>query len=207
MDVTHFLKYRTEFVRYFYFTGIKPFIDIQDSIRDERPPFDNPPFDDSGEPPFMFEWSEAKLGVEMVGLQSVSLLSDSLKIYFETLKSDLLRNNFQLQSANKGFVNAYRLSLGQYLQVDWQKEGVNFDIIEQVVLARNRIWHSENLTDFVPQYDAQTLKKYPKPFFADRRREKRLWGETVSVSSVQLEEAIAEVDKMGRVLDTRIFSR
>jgi hypothetical protein len=207
MDVTHFLKYRTEFVRYFYLNGIRPFQDIQNAIKFEHPPFDNPPFDDSGEPSFMVEWSDAELGMKMVGLQSISLLSDSLKTYFNTLEKTVLRNDFKLQGKRNGFVNAYRLSLGQYLKIDWQKEGVNFDIIEQVVLARNRIAHSEDLTNFEPKHDGQTLKKYSNPFFTDTAMATFFWGKTISVSAIQLEEAIVEIEKMGSVVDTRIFSR
>jgi hypothetical protein len=44
---------------------------------------------------------------------------------------------------------------------------VDFDVIEQVTLARNRVQHPEDLTDLRVNHSENDLKRFPNPFFAN----------------------------------------
>src|SRR5438094_3656462 len=85
MDATYFLKSRTAFIRAFYATGVQSFDAIKLQIEDGHPPFDNPPYSEDPEPPYLEEWMDAEASVEVLGLASISMLSDSLKLYLNTL--------------------------------------------------------------------------------------------------------------------------
>jgi hypothetical protein len=53
MDVLWFLKERTAFLRRFYDLASEPFNEVKRKISAGEPPYDDPPFDDSGEPPYL----------------------------------------------------------------------------------------------------------------------------------------------------------
>src|SRR3546814_7926076 len=55
--------------------------------------------------------------------------------------------------------------LGEILDTDWSDCPVDRDLIEQVVLARNRGQHGEDITSFDVRYDAAMIEKHPRPFF------------------------------------------
>jgi hypothetical protein len=69
----------------------------------------------------------------------------------------------------KGFVPAYKAALGYILYTDWNDCPASFDVIEQVVLARNRAQHGSSLTSFEVAHEGKTLTKYPRPLFATAR--------------------------------------
>jgi hypothetical protein len=207
---------RTKFIRFYYSEAVKPFLTIKKSIEKESPPFDNPPFDESGEPAFLDEWMDAETAKDMVGLHCVSLLSETLKIYFETLRSRVLKVEFVAEKPfKKGFVNAYKNTLAEHFEIDWARKGVDFELIEQVVLARNSASHSQQLNDMKPDHDKKTLEKFPRPFFASEI-ELRMFEETssfglfadepsVHVSRDRLMHAIEEIEKMADVIHSRVY--
>jgi hypothetical protein len=81
MDVLWFLKRRTSFVRRFYERASQEFLDTKHKIDCSEPPFNRPPFDDSGEPPFLEEWQDADEAIEFLGQACVSFLSTSVVLY------------------------------------------------------------------------------------------------------------------------------
>jgi hypothetical protein len=180
MDATWFLKQRTKFIRFYYDECVGAFAAMQAKIEHHEPPFDEPHYDESGEPSYMPEWMEARTGIDLAGLTCVSLLSDSLKLYFQTLQHRVI--GFALSGTDQelkglrrpGFLKVYKRALGEILQTDWTDCPVDFGIIEQVVLARNRAQHGSDLTSLRVAHDLDTLKKYPRPFFASEE-EMRTW--------------------------------
>jgi hypothetical protein len=66
MDILYFLEERTKFTRYYYETAASPFREIQRKIDANEPPFDDPPWGDSGEPAFLEEWLTAEDGVRVL---------------------------------------------------------------------------------------------------------------------------------------------
>ncbi|WP_456684008.1 hypothetical protein [Bradyrhizobium sp. USDA 3262] len=89
---------------------------------------------------------------------------------------------FEFEEAQKalakkeGFVAAYIAVLGHILDTDWSDCPVRLNVIEQVVLARNRGQHGTNLTSLDVRHDNGTLTKHSMPFFASET-EWQTWQE------------------------------
>ncbi|WP_330213293.1 hypothetical protein [Pseudomonas sp. Z18(2022)] len=120
-------------------------IDAQEAP-DQPPPFD--PDTMSLEPEFLQEWLRAQAGFQIVGQTCLSMLSDTLKIFFMTHEEI---NGFDCMGAcGKGFfkknglIQGYRTGFAHY-GVDWSQCLVDFDILEQVVLARNSTQHGNDI--------------------------------------------------------------
>jgi hypothetical protein len=154
----------------------------------------------------------------MAGLTCVSLLSDSLKLYFQTLQHRVIGFAFsgtdqELKGLwRPGFLKVYKRALGEILQTDWTDCPVDFGIIEQVVLARNRAQHGSDLTSLRVTHDLDTLKKYPRPFFASEE-ELRTWTDedsqpsyffapAIEITRQNLFEALAQTEALADWIDS-----
>ncbi|MCZ7889729.1 hypothetical protein [Agrobacterium salinitolerans] len=89
MEVLYFLRERLTSIRNFYETSSGPFREVIAAIEDNRPPFDDPPYSEDGEPPYFAEWMEAYSALEVLGRTCVSMLSASLQLYFKSRESEL----------------------------------------------------------------------------------------------------------------------
>ncbi|MEW9806424.1 hypothetical protein [Mesorhizobium marinum] len=212
MDAAFFLRRRTSLIRRYYATGVKPFRDIQRKINAEESPYDKtPPFFDpeGGEPAFLDEYIEADEIVQVVGRSAVSLLSDSIKLYFKALEQQL---DFRLSAEGKatakreGFLAAYKNALGEVLETNWTNCPVRFEVIEQIVLARNRAQHGDRLSILGARHDANTLAKHRDLIFASEG-ELKMWVDEgadpdtwlaprLEITQENLSAAITEVDKL-----------
>lgn len=210
MNALYFLKLRTSFIRYFYDESVKSFRKIQNKIENNEPPFDNPPYIEDPEPPYLEEWCNAGTGVDLLGQLCISVLSDTLKLYFQTLEKRVigfnLSQNGKVIAKKQGFVAAYKAALGQILDTDWAGSGVRFDVIEQVVVARNRSQHGNSLTSFDIEHDRDAISKYPRPFFVSET-ELQTWDElsggpnslflpSMKITRSKLFFAIEEIEKL-----------
>lgn len=214
MDVLYFLKMRTGFIRNHYDGCIQAFETIKREIEDKEPPFDDPPFSEDPEPPYLEEWMEADTSIKITGLACVSLLAETLKLYLLTIQQHEFRFEFDKKETKRGqrnFVRAYQEAIGKILNTDWSDTGIDFLIIEQVVLARNRSQHGSHLTTLEIVHDAHTLSKHPCPFFAEER-EWRDWerlgdpvdsflNPAVDISREKLFAAIGEVEKLAEWIE------
>jgi hypothetical protein len=175
VDVVYFLRERTNFIRFYFENAVAPFATIKNQIGQSLPPFDDPPYSEDPEPPFLDKWIEADAAIQIVGLSCLGLLSDSLKLYFHSLQHRVIGFQFarnESKAFKKGFVSAYLGVLGEILETDWNDCSADFEIIEQVVLARNRSQHGENLSSFQVTHDGKTLEKHPSPFFMNEQERK-----------------------------------
>ena len=218
MDAVYFLKRRTSFIRFYYDEGAKPFRDLQQKIENGVYPFDDPPDCEDTEPPFMEEWDDAKTGVAVLGHSCVSLLSDTLKLYFQTLQRMVIGFGFNEETESiakkQGFVAAYKAALGHILNTDWTDCPARFDIIEQVVLARNRGQHGGSLTSFHVSHECKTLRKHPRPFFVSEGELKAwddyggnansLFAPTIEVTREKLFSAIQETETLADWIEGRM---
>ena len=208
MDTDYFFKSRASFIRMYYDAAVKPFAELRTAIEDKLPPFDNPPYSEDPEPPYLSEWMDTWTAEQVLGLSCVSLLSDSLKIYFSTLKTRVIRFSFddEDKAYRNGFLAAFLEALGEILDTDWSDCPANMAVIEQIVLARNRGQHGGDITTFEVTHDAHILKKHPVPFFASSEDLQEwppgagslasLIKPKIAVSRTQLFEAIEEVEKL-----------
>ncbi len=210
MDIHFFLKQRTEFIGRHYDVCVASFDEQKRLIDAEAPPFDDPPYSEDGEPAYLEEWYDADTSIQLVGISCVSLLSDALKLYLNLLQHRQLRFVFTDQEAKrlkKHFVAVYRDALGEIYATDWSDTGIDFAVIEQVMLARNRGQHGTDLTSFLLTHDDRTLASHPVPFFISAEESRSLDGTgaalgrslnpTIAISRDALFAAIGEVEKLG----------
>ena len=133
-----------------------------------------------------------------------------MKLYLNLLQHRQLRFFFDADEAKrlkKQFVATYRDALGEIFATDWSDTGIDFPVIEQVMLARNRGQHGTDLTSFLLTHDDRTLAKHPVPFFISAEESQSLDGTgaalggflnpTIVITRDTLFVAIAEVEKLG----------
>lgn len=219
MDVDFFLKERTAFIKHYYDEAAAPFIETMRQIDSNEAPYEPPPFDPdtmSLEPAFLQEWLRAEAGFQMVGQTCLSMLSDTLKIFFMTHEE---LNGFDCMSVcekgffkRNGFIHGYRAGFAHY-GVDWSQCPVNFDILEQVVLARNATQHGNHITSSRVSHRQGDLSKYPNPvFISDHERQLiERWGgswliePSIHVTSEAIQQAIGEADKLAEWMSSINF--
>jgi hypothetical protein len=218
VDAVYFLKKRTSFIRFYYDESAKSFRDIQQKIELGHPPFDDPPYSEDSEPAFLEQWFDADTGIAVLGHSCVSILSETLKLYFQNLRSRVIRFRFTKEletvAKNQGFVAAYKAALGHILETDWTDCTASFDVIEQVVLARNRSQHGGDLTSFHVTHEGTTLRKHPRPLFASEEEsqtwaayggeENSIFGPAIKVTRENLFAAIQETEKLADWIDGRL---
>jgi hypothetical protein len=167
-------------------------------------------------PRYLEDWMEAGTARDVLAMSCLSLLSDTLKLYFETLQSRVI--GFSLAHPERvfrdGFLAAYKVVLGEILETDLRACPADLALIEQVVLARNRGQHGSSLLCLDVTHDAKTLMKHARPFFVSED-EYRTWvasggradsglTPSVAVTSEMLFTAIDNVEKLAEWIDGRL---
>jgi hypothetical protein len=169
MDVLWFLKERIQFIRRFYETAAEPFEVIIRKIEAGEEPYALY-YDESGEPPYLIEWQEADTGLQMVGHTCISMLSEALRLYFQTWESELRvqwQEGEKKRYFKKGFVRGYQRCFGEVLKIDWTESPADFDLLEQITLARNAAQHPEEISTVQGRHDMETRRRFPSAFFVD----------------------------------------
>ncbi len=215
MDLKCFLHDRTNFMRYFYEHAVSPFYKIVHAIENEQEPF-IPPYSEDGEPPFWDEWIEATAGINTVGHVVLSMVSSSLQLFLREwvnrFNSDH-RMQFQKQSKKNGWLHAYKKTFRE-LGLDMNACPADWELIEQVILARNRIQHPEDLTSLHVYYSKKDLTKFPRPLFIDEFEMAELekydnkeidlrFRPLVTVTKEQVLEAIEHVESLCNWLEEK----
>lgn len=207
MDVLFFLKKRTRLIRQYYVHAASPFNEISRKIEAGEEPY-VPPYREDGEPPFLAEWIEADEMREVTGRCCLSMLSASLQLYFKTWEHNLglsCSQSFKAQFSDGGIVGGYRACLASCVGIDWSQCPADLEIIEQMVLARNRDQHPESITSVRVTYTEKDRQRFPRPFFMSEL-EAELFEEgdeptlfmspSVHVSSDKLMAAIGQVERL-----------
>ena len=162
---------------------------------------------------------DAEDASNLTGQYCVAMLSDTLKLYFNELSCRVIRRDLtkdaQKRREKEGFVPVYRDSLADYFSVNWPDVPIDFDIIEQIVLARNNAMHGQELYSKTIYHNSKTVKKFPSPLFAtewELEEFKPQDGELsvfstprVIVEKQKLDAAIAEVEKLSDWIDSQIY--
>ncbi len=215
MDVLFFLKQRTQFIRHFYETAGMPFSETTRKIDAGEPPFDNPPYSDDGVPSYLDEWIEASEALEVLGRICLSMLSTSLQLYFMTWEKQLgirWESEERRRSFKQGFFRGYRTCFEEVLGLSWTNCPADLELVEQIILARNRDQHPEELTSMRVMHGKKDLKKYPLPFFISEYERnfnvveaEFLMRPTVYVSPEMLYQAVAEMEKLTDWLEEQML--
>lgn len=219
MDVLFFLRERTKFIHRFYEATSQPLNETKRKIIAGEPPFDSPPESESGEPPYLEEYSDAEDALEVLGRNCISMLSESLKLYFTTWEWELWGRRACSKSSLKtfkeqGFLHGYKECFSMALKIDWTQCPADFSILDQVVLARNADHHPGSISSIHVNHNDYTRKRHPRPFFVSdierkmfMRKDDDLWtwlGVTLHVSKETLLEAIRQVELLTDWLEEKL---
>ncbi|MFG6546378.1 hypothetical protein [Sulfitobacter sp. 1A13730] len=209
MDIRWFLKQRLDFIRIHYDCSASAFLNTVRQIENGEAPFDTPPYTEDGEPAFQKQWEDANTSIDLIGISCVSLLSDALKLYLNSLKRIEFRFEFdetEQKALKNGYVFAFKAALGKILNTDWVESGVDFEILEQVVLARNQGQHGNDITGFRFKIDAKTIRQHPRPIFGRTEEIEAMDGQDLAVNNflgiamkidrASLFSAIDEIEKL-----------
>ncbi|MBS0641816.1 MAG: hypothetical protein JSS43_18285 [Proteobacteria bacterium] len=213
MDVLFFLVERTRFIRQFYETATAPFQEIKRKIEAEEEPFVLTARREMDEPPYLQEWLEAETGVQVVGRTCISMLSSSLKLYFQTWEKELgvrWEKGERPRYFKEGFVPGYRRIFGELLKLDWTTCPADLELLEQITLARNAEQHPEHISTIDARHDPKTRVRFPMPFFVTESDRAWLASEepptdwfwpSVHVSPEKLLTAVSHVEALGGWLE------
>lgn len=208
MDVQYFLSLRIGFIRQYYATASAPYVERKRKIKTEEEPF-VPPYSEDGEPAFLEEWLEADESLHVLAYSCISMLAASLHLY---LKSWVKQSGIAVEESlmksvfNKhGWLLGYKTHFAQHFQIAFEAGPANLGMLEEVVLARNRIEHPSSITNYRTQYADADLEKLPHPFFVDEREaalladvdeDEKSWliPPTLHVTDEKLFASIAEVE-------------
>jgi hypothetical protein len=215
MDVFYFLNERTELARHFYDTASAPMLETKRLIKAGETPFNSPPYDESGEPPYLQVWLRADVELELVGRAAVSMVSEAMKQFFVSWERRMFsggrpcQKHFSKAFAD-GFLSGYSACFGDAFVMDWKSCPARLDIVEQVILARNAAQHGDLLVDHIV-HDEKTLSKYERPFFIradevmfDDGTSNRFLSPSLHITRESLFEAISQVEILGRWVQEKI---
>jgi hypothetical protein len=216
MDVLYFLKERTRLIREYYEHAAQPFNEIIRKIEAEEEPY-IPPYSEDPEPAFLREWIEADELLEVTGRCCISMLSASLHLYFKTWEHELWLTcgaDFKGSFDRKGWLHGYLHCFAERAGIDWSHCPADLAIIEQVVLARNRDQHPENITTVRVTHAKKDRRRFPRPFFMGER-EAELFQEndepslfmspSLHVSRDKLMKAIEQVESLCEWLEEKML--
>ena len=215
MDVRFFLNRRTAFIEQLYINSAAPFVERKRKIEAEEEPFVPPYSEDGGEPAFLAEWIEADESLHVLGRSCISMLAATFHLYVKTWErqisipvDELLKSEFK----NNGWFHGYKAYFARHLRIKFEDSPSNLALLEELVLARNRVQHPGSITSHSSHYSDYDLRKLPRPFFVDDR-ERELFAEvgedertwlmppTIHVSSEKLLAALSEVARFAEWLE------
>lgn len=206
------------FIREFYETAGEPFRETMRKIESGEPPFE-PPYSEDGEPPYLSEWIEADTALDVLGRACVSMVSASLKLYFETWEGQLgvvWEKGERKKAFKDGFLHGYKKCFAEVLSLSWDDCPADLEILEQVTLARNRDQHPDSITRMGVNHTPADRGKYPRLFFASEA-ERGMYDDpdmagitwmnpSVRVSAESLLQAIEEVEKLAEWLEPKMLA-
>lgn len=217
MDVFYFFNRRLEFIRQFYDTASAPYVECKRKIEDEEEPF-VPQHSEDFEPTYLAEWIEADESLHVLAYSCISMLAAALHLYLETWVSQSrvpVDEEVKKSFKKLGWFPGYKTHYSQRFKIDFNVCPENLQLLEEVVLARNRFEHPPSITSIRTKYSDWDLKKLPHPFFvnereaalfADAEEGERAWfiPPTLHASEDQLLAAITVVESFAKWFEAQI---
>jgi hypothetical protein len=226
MDVHIFFKNRIDFLRQLYHTTSAPYIERKRLIDSGESPYDLSSCHEDSEPPFLDEWLEADQSLRVLGQMLISALAASLQLYlkeslvniprlvgYQKIKDLRPLEDYRKKFKSEGWLTGYQAYFNKQFGIDFHKSECNLNILEGLVLARNRSQHPDTITSLDVHHAANDLKKAPNPFFVDRQEIELLGDEpfpsffyapTITAKEVHIETAFSEVEKFCTWLEGNI---
>ena len=216
MDVGYFLRDRIAFIRQFFDAASLPFVEKKRKIEAGEDPF-VPPYSEDGEPPYLDEWIEADESLQVLGYACISMLAAALHLYLKTWENVLgapVGDSFKPEF-KKGWLNGYKAYFAARFEINFATAPADLAMLEEIILARNRIQHPDDIVTPRTNYLPADLKKLPHAFFvneterslfSDAEETEKLWlfPPTVHITEEKLVTAIVESEKFSTWLESEI---
>ncbi len=216
MDVGYFLRDRVAFIRQFFGAASLPFVERKRKIEAGEDPF-VPSYSEDGEPPFLDEWIEADESLQVLGYSCISMLAATLHLYLRTWETVLgapVGDSFKPEF-KKGWLNGYKAYFAVRFGVDFVKAPADLAVLEEIVLARNRIQHSDDVVTPRASYLPTDLEKLPRAFFvseterglfsdAEEAEKSWLFPPSVHITEEKFNRAAVEVERFSGWLESEI---
>lgn len=213
MDIRFFLEQRLSFVSQLYTTSSKLFVEKKQLIEAEAEPY-VPPYSEDAEPAFLAEWIEADESLQVLGHACVSMLAASLHLYFKGLEHQVCIPAGKKYAAEFkcGWFNGYKAFFRGEFDIDFEDSQCNLGLLEELVLARNRVQHPEWITSHRTHYSKDDITKLKTPFFINARdidlfseqengEQSWLMQPAIYVNQVNFHSAVAEVSRFSQWLE------
>ncbi len=218
MDIQFFLFQRLEFIDQFYNNSVEPFVERKRKIEAEEEPF-VPPYSEDGEPHFLAEWIEADESLNVLGRSCISMLAASFHLYLKTWEHQIgipIDESLKPCFKKNGWFHGYKAYFAEHLTVRFEDSPCDLSLLEELVLARNRVQHPESITTHSTHYSDSDLQKLPSPFFVDKNEfdlyadvdegiRSWLMPPTVHVTAEKLLSALSEVARFSKWLEDLDF--
>jgi len=215
VNVRYFLKQRVDFIRQLYVTSSAAYIERKRLIEAEVEPF-IAPYSEDPEPPFLDEWLEAEESLQVLRRTCISMLAAVFHLYFKAWERQVeipVDDMLKKTEFKNGWLNGYKAYFAIHFQIRFEDSPVDLAILEEIVLARNRIQHPESITTDSTYYSNSDLNKLPHPFFIDGNDDsffgdieasERAWlmAPPIRVTSEKLFTALSEVEKFAEWMAT-----
>jgi len=216
VDVGYFLRDRIAFIRQFFDAASLQFLEKKRKIEAGEDPF-VPPYSEDGEPPFLDEWIEADESLQVLGYACISMLAAALHLYLKTWETELgmpVGDSFKPEF-KKGWLNGYKAYFAARFGIDFAKAPADLAMLEEIVLARNRIQHPNDIVTPRTSYLPADLEKLPRAFFvneterglfsdAEETEKSWLFPPSVHITEEKLVTAVVEVEKFNTWLESEI---
>lgn len=217
MNIHYFLCSRITFIRQFYESASAPFVERKRKIKAQEEPF-VPPYSEDGEPPFLDEWMEADESLHILAYSCISMLASALHLFLEAWVGQsgvAVNESLKKVFKNDGWLSGYDAHFANCFGIAFNNGPADLRILEEIILARNRIEHPNSITEQKAQYSELDMRKISYPLFADKTEITLLnlsedseprWfmPPTINVSESQLLAAVTEVEKFAGWFDTEI---
>jgi hypothetical protein len=226
VDVHAFLQSRIEFLGQLYRTSTAPYVERKRLIEAGEPPYE-PPYSEDDEPPFLSEWLEADQSLRVLGQMFISALAASLQLYLKESLFNMRRrvrhqkmisvrpiDEYKKVFKEQGWLGGYKAYFKEQFEIDFGSAGCDLNILEGLVLARNRAQHPDTITSLDVRHSEHDLKKTPNPFFVDQREIEAMGDEqfpsffyepTVTAKPEHIEAAISEAERFCAWLENSIW--
>jgi len=199
MDIECFFNERIRFVRQLYKTSSNPYKERKRLIEAEEEPY-TPPYSEDDEPAFLNEWLEADESLHILAYFCISMLAAALQLYFESwvkqsrrpVENSLKKTVFK----KKGWLTGYKAHFTQHFSICFESSSTDYSLLEEVILARNRIQHPSSIIDLKTRFNASDLTKIETPLFLSDMDKNESWffPPILHISEEQLNMAISEVE-------------
>lgn len=198
-----------------YCSASAPFGELKRRIEAGVDPF-VPPYSEDGEPPFLDEWLEADESLQVLGYSCVSMLASALHLFLEAwVGQSGVPVDENSEFKKRGWLSGYNAHFTARFGIAFENGPANLKLLEEVVLARNRIEHPSSIISERPEYSTSDMKKLSHPLFVDKteialldlsKDEEPRWfmPPTVHVTESLLLGALTEVEKFAQWFDTEI---